>query len=354
MNRNGSRRTGSRVQGPVQPRWLAASLVLLFIAPTAIRAQTDAPILKPPKPSRPSASIEVSCDLACTWSLDGKPRGSIPAGGSFTAPLPLGAHTVSAVTSDNLDKLEKRFAVNSPGKFTLVLELQPVRDARLKAERDAAESRARYEKQAEDARTELEKAAAAQRAREAAEAHYQKGMDYLRWNSVSQAFPEFQQACDGGNSRGCFQLAYAYESGHGVSQDYSSARNFYRSSCDQDVLEACSNLGILVEHGEGGDKDLNLARSLYQKSCDGNNMFACTHLGILYDQALGVPQDLSQARLLYQKACDGSEMYACNNLAILYHYGKGVPVDTEKARTLYQRACDSGLAFACDNVKKLQ
>jgi hypothetical protein len=99
-----------------------------------------------PNPTSNAATLLVLCDLACNWTLDGEAKGRIDAGNTATAPLSLGQHVVAAATQDGLDKVENEIEIKAPGQTIVHIALQPVRDARLKAEqqaRDKADQEAR-------------------------------------------------------------------------------------------------------------------------------------------------------------------------------------------------------------------
>jgi len=112
-----------------------AALAAVTIA-QAMAQQDEGPILRP-KPKPASAKLLVICDLACTWKLDGKPRGTIAAGDSAIAPLSLGQHLVDASTEDGLDKAESQVEIKAAGQTIVHIALAPVRIARLKADLEA-------------------------------------------------------------------------------------------------------------------------------------------------------------------------------------------------------------------------
>jgi hypothetical protein len=127
--------------------WALAAILTTAAFP-ALAQQDDIPILRPKnqttKPT--SAILLVTCDLACNWKLDGEAKGSIDAGGSAKAKVELGQHVVVATTEDSVDKLENEIEIKTPGQTIVHIALQPVRDARLKAEqqaRDKADQEAR-------------------------------------------------------------------------------------------------------------------------------------------------------------------------------------------------------------------
>jgi serine/threonine protein kinase len=90
-----------------------------------------------PNPTSNAATLLVLCDLACNWTLDGEAKGRIDAGNTATAPLSLGQHVVAAATQDGLDKVENEIEIKIGGQTIVHIALQPVSDARLKAEQEA-------------------------------------------------------------------------------------------------------------------------------------------------------------------------------------------------------------------------
>jgi len=121
---------------------MVAALTWTVLPAQAAPAQQDeGPILRPksqPKPAQ-RTTLQVTCDLACNWTLDGKARGRISAGGSATAKVKLGEHVVVVTTEDGLDKVQQITEIKAAGQKVVNLELQPVRDARVKAEQEARE-----------------------------------------------------------------------------------------------------------------------------------------------------------------------------------------------------------------------
>jgi len=275
---------------------LSALLLSAALLP-ALAQQDEGPILLPKKPiAKPAAeaTLLVLCDLACNWKLDGKPHGSVSAGGSSSVPLSLGHHIAIAATLDGLDQLPSEIEIKTPGQTIVHFALQPVRDARLKSEQAA--------RPAPDPLQEL---------RDHAAERSNQGQALYMQHRYAEALPLFQKACDGENLIGCY------------------------------------NLGVLYANGQGVDQDFARARSLYQKACYGGVVSSCTGLGYLASSGQGAPPDFAQARAFFQRACDGGDMLGCHNLAALYQNGQGVAHDDAHARALYQKACDGGVEQAC-------
>ncbi|MGD0680826.1 MAG: hypothetical protein ABR990_02150 [Terracidiphilus sp.] len=103
--------------------------------------QEEGPILLP-KPKPVAATLQVICDLACNWKLDGEAKGRIEAGGFAKVNVELGQHVVVAVTEDGIDQVKQFSEVKSSGQAVVHLALQPVRDSRLKAEQQARDKAA--------------------------------------------------------------------------------------------------------------------------------------------------------------------------------------------------------------------
>jgi TPR repeat protein len=331
-------------------------------------------ISQPKQKSEPavSANVLVTCDLACSWKLDGKARGSIAAGDSTTAPLSLGQHLVVATTMDGVDKIEKEVDVNEARQVLVRFALGPVRDARLQGKRtlpsettskpdlrDYAVEQFKDGAALYDQKRYWEASPLLQNACDGGELNGCSYLGFLYESSlgVSQDYAQartlYQKACDGGNMRGCSNLGSLYDSGHGVIQDYARARSLYQEACDVGESLGCNNLGSLYDTGHGVSQDYAQARALYQKACDGGEMLGCYNLGDLYQEGQGVTQDYAEARVLYQKACKGGDMGGCSNLGSLYVSGLGVSQNPDQARQLYQEACDGGYMDACDWLRKL-
>jgi hypothetical protein len=130
--------------------------VFAVAAGMASAQQDEGPILRPkPQPKPAAATLLVICDLTCDWKLDGEAKGRIDAGASAKVKLELGQHVLAAATEDALDKIENDIEIKTAGQTVQRLALQPLRDARLKAEQQAREK----EKAEQEAREEAEQQA---------------------------------------------------------------------------------------------------------------------------------------------------------------------------------------------------
>jgi TPR repeat protein len=312
--------------------WALAAALMTAAFP-ALAQQDDVPILRPKnqttKPA--SATLLVTCDLVCNWKLDGVAKGRIETGGSAKAKVVLGQHVVVATTEEGLDKVQQLTEVKATGQKVVSLELKPIRDTRLKAEKEAKDK-------------------AAQAVRDEAAERFKEGQGLSDSKHYEDARLLYQKACDGEEMAGCDKLGKLYDNGQGVTRDYAQARTFYQKACDGGNMDGCDDLGSLYYYGRGVTLDYAQAHTLIQKACDGGSMEGCTDLGILYDIGHGVTQDYSQARTFYQKACNSRNMDGCFALGNLYDHGHGVTQDYVQARALYKKACDGGSMAGCANL----
>ena len=336
-------------------RWILALVIGAAVLP-ALSQQDEGPILRPRKPlAKPAgATLLVTCDLACNWKLDGEAKGQIYAGGSAKAKVEPGQHVVVAVTEDGADQVKQLTKVEEKGQTAVSLDLSPIRDARLKAEREATDKAAQEARdKATREQATRDDTARLQDLRDHAAERFSQGKALYDQKRYEAARPLLEKACEGGEMAGCDSLGLLYEGDQGVPQDFSLARTFFQKACDGGFMDACSRLGFLFYNGQGVSKDYYKAFTLYQKACDGGSMDGCDSLGNLYRDGQGVNQDFAQARTLYQKACDGGDMGGCTYVGNCYRDGHGVPQSYSEARTFFQKACDVGLMAGCNNLGNL-
>ena len=157
-----------RLKGCFSGWALAAAMGVAAVQ--GIAQQDEGPILRPkPKPMPGAApTLLVTCDLACNWKLDGEAQGRIAARGSSKSKVETGEHVVAAATEEGLDKIQQLTEVKGGGQTVVSLELQPVRDARLKAEQEVADTAGREKAARERTQQEAADKAARERAQQEA------------------------------------------------------------------------------------------------------------------------------------------------------------------------------------------
>ncbi len=70
---------------------------------------------------------------------------------------------------------------------------------------------------------------------------YKKGEEGLEVNK-DKAFDLFRQACNGGDSNSCYQLAQCYQNGEGVKKSRNVAATLYVKACETGSSKACEHI----------------------------------------------------------------------------------------------------------------
>ena len=263
---------------------------VLLVGALTVQSQTPAqPAGQAAKKVVYPATIVVSCDLPCRWSVNGKSHGAIDEGKTATAGVPLGEYQVEAETLDGLDRSQQQIDITEKGQSTVKFELEPLRDSRVNLEQQANAARP-------------------------AQQAYEEGEMLAAQQQFDRARPLLEQACNAGSANGCASLGYMYDAPQGVAQDYQKASVFYGKACALNVAASCTSLGILYEYGHGVTKDYVQARANYQKGCDGGYPSGCSYLGDLYLRGHGVPKDVAHGQQLLQKGCDLGDQWGCDEL----------------------------------------
>jgi hypothetical protein len=347
----------------------ALAVALAITAHSALAQQDEGPILRPKSASAKTvdATLLVICDLSCNWMLDGEAKGSIEAGGSAKTKVEPGQHHVVAMTVDGMDQVQQSAKVEARGQSTVSIDLQPVRDARRKADQNAREKEA-LEQQEEQRRAQeqatKDQEAEAQKDRERAvrEETARKAELLYKDERYAEAIPLLEVSCTSGIMAACKRLGSMYDEGKGVAKDYSRAFALYSRACDSGDAGGCNSLGSMFDIGKGAAKDDTKAVALYTKACDGGSAEGCNNLGALYLAGRGVgvherfadcgnycdsAKDYPTALKLFSKACDTGSADGCFYLGSMYSESYGVTEDESMALTLFTRSCDAGSARGC-------
>ncbi len=166
---------------------------------------------------------------------------------------------------------------------------------------------------------------------------YREG-DGVTW-SHERSVDFLRQACDGGDARGCRELANAER----ISRDLDR----HRQGCEAGAPESCTDLALMYRNGTGVRKSYERAAELYRRGCNGGDGRGCTWLGIHYHKGEGVPESRSQAASLFQQGCTKGHATGCANLGGAYRNGDGVRKDPARALQLFRRGCNGGSPHGC-------
>jgi uncharacterized protein len=177
----------------------------------------------------------------------------------------------------------------------------------------------------------------------------------------------YEQACDAGNPLGCTNLGWVYQFGKGVPVDLDAAMRLYQRGCDGTRcsgrnLLGCTNVGRLYRDGIGVKPDAQRAVAIFRDVCERgdpndaeNAARACTDAGTTWIFGKGVvPRDVPTALALLEKGCNAGDSMGCFNLGTVYEVGEHVKQDGKRAAGYYQRACDRGDTEGCERKNLLK
>ena len=114
------------------------------------------------------------------------------------------------------------------------------------------------------------------------------------------------------------------------------------------------NLAWMYEKGQGVSQDYAKAIELYKKAIEFGNLGAMNNLAWMYQEGQGVSQDYVKAIELYKKAIELGNASSMYNLARLYEKGQGVSQDYKRAIELYEMAANLGMSEAKEQIKILK
>ena len=91
-----------------------------------------------------------------------------------------------------------------------------------------------------------------------------------------------EEAAESNNPFSQFILAYMYEKGQGVREDFGKAFYWYKKASDQGNTDATTALAALYSEGRGVKQDKKLALALFHKAALQHNPLAQRNLGAWY------------------------------------------------------------------------
>ncbi|MCX5728575.1 MAG: tetratricopeptide repeat protein [Nitrospirae bacterium] len=77
---------------------------------------------------------------------------------------------------------------------------------------------------------------------------------------------DLRRKAEQGDAKTQFNLGMLYYEGHGVTQDYATARHWWEQAAAQGNAAAQYNLGVLYKKGRGAPQDDATAREWFEKS----------------------------------------------------------------------------------------
>lgn len=95
---------------------------------------------------------------------------------------------------------------------------------------------------------------------------------HLRPSNSCDSSPDGLKICrdqcdSNASTRSCYRLGWFYETGQEVSENMSTALQYYEKACNQDFAVACRALGQIYWEGEEVKRNARKAIEYYRKAC---------------------------------------------------------------------------------------
>ncbi len=104
-------------------------------------------------------------------------------------------------------------------------------------------------------------------------------------------------------------------------KDYARARELYDQACERGNTVGCFNAGNMFRKGMGGAEDQARARALYEQAWEGGYAKGCYYAGLMFDTGEGGAQHYARARAIFDQACKGGDAEGCFKLARMFITG---------------------------------
>ncbi len=171
---------------------------------------------------------------------------------------------------------------------------------------------------------------------------------------IQQAIGWYLRAAKRGNVEAQFQAAKILHAGaDGVKRQPLAATKLYKAAAKRGHAGAQNWLGYAYQHGHGVIKDYSTAADWFKNAADQGLADAQNNLALLHLVGHGVAQDHTRAAKLFQLAVEQEHGFAMNNLAGMYEVGWGVSRDPARAQELYAAAALTGNTSAIENLQRI-
>jgi TPR repeat protein/chromosome segregation ATPase len=177
---------------------------------------------------------------------------------------------------------------------------------------------------------------------------YNEGKSGLK-QDYAEALKWFRRAAEKNFAPAQYNLAIAYELGHGVPADERQAFKYYLAAAEQGFGAAQYNVGNMYAVGRGIGQDLFESNLWLKQAAEKGIVEAQFNLGLAYEAGRGVKKDDAQAARWYKQAADRGFPRAQYNLGLLLEDGRGVAKNEAAAAGYYRAAADQGFAAAQNN-----
>ncbi len=180
-------------------------------------------------------------------------------------------------------------------------------------------------------------------------------------NASSLCYDNAKKSYENHSKMGQFLLGYLYETGYGVQQNISKAKELYKGLADTNYnnvsktdsypyCEAACRLGVMFTKDTASDDEKKKSIEYFNKAASLNYAKAYYYEGASYQSGINVDKNSEQAINYYSKAADMKYAPALNQLGYMFFNGYGVDADYTKAIYYFKLAAAQNYAQSQVNL----
>ncbi|MFT6987229.1 MAG: TPR repeat protein, partial [Psychromonas sp.] len=176
-------------------------------------------------------------------------------------------------------------------------------------------------------------------------AQYTLGWLYESGQGVTQNYTQaiywYTKAADKGDAAAQYVLATMYNKGTGVILNHQEAVKWFLKAANQGDAIAQFQLGTHFQQGLGVVQSDSESLHWFTKAATQGHLTAQINLGKIYQSGRGVEQDYNLAIIWYDKAASQGDALAQYHLGLLHEYGRGSPQNYRRAKSLYLKSANN-------------
>ncbi len=192
------------------------------------------------------------------------------------------------------------------------------------------------------------------------------GLAFGRWGTKDRngAVEWYQKAAAQGHAGAQVLLAYSFEKGYGVKQNYKEAIRYYSAAAKQGNEDAMYNMGRLYAGGRGVDPSMPIAIRWYTAAAKRGSDDAKKALRKikspvkqwprkdLFDKGVALYKDkkYEEAATLFLQAAKAGNALAQLQIGYQYEKGEGLEISNEQAFKWYKLSAENGVSTAQANL----
>lgn len=177
--------------------------------------------------------------------------------------------------------------------------------------------------------------------------YYRLGVGGDSEESKEKAIRYLNQAIEHDSNYARVEMAFCYESGFGVEQDYQKAFDLLTTAANNNYSYANTRMAIYLEDGLVGNKDYNAALENYKIAAEAGIPDAIYNIGRYYRYGVGIPENPELALQYFKDAAEKDSAAALTELALCYEdeYA-GLQFDADKTLEYMTAAAEKNYTFA--------